>query len=120
MTLRISAGLGAALLAAAGGAHAYDYPTADRVVYVQACIRDHPGNYYEMINKCSCALDTIAREVPYEDFVTMNTATNANSIGGERGSYIRDTESLQKEIRKFRGIQSAAIKSCMVDVRSPQ
>ena len=113
--------IGLALAASwASVAHAHDYPTPDRVVFVQDCIRDHPGPHFEMINKCSCALDTIAKDVPYEDFVTMSTATNANSIGGERGSYIRDMESLQKEIRKFRGIQAAAMKACFVDVRSPQ
>ena len=56
-------------------------------------MREHPGPQFEMLNKCSCAVDTIARDLPYDDFVTMSTATNANTIGGERGSYIRDVES---------------------------
>ena len=41
-------------------AHAFDYPTSDRVLFVQACMRDNPGPHYEMLNKCSCALDKIA------------------------------------------------------------
>jgi hypothetical protein len=97
-------------------AQAHDYPTSDRVVYVQACMRDHPGPHYEMVNKCSCAIDTIARDLPYDDFVDMNTATNANSIGGERGSYIRDVDSLQVMIRKYRQIQANAMTSCMIGV----
>ncbi|HEX6362207.1 MAG TPA: hypothetical protein VFZ93_04580 [Albitalea sp.] len=92
----------------------HDYPTADRVVYVQSCMRDHPGPHYEMLNKCSCVLDTIAKQVPFDDFVSMTTATNANTIGGERGSYIRDVEPLQQQIRRFRQLQSQALKSCMV------
>jgi hypothetical protein len=67
-----------------------------------------------MVNKCSCTIDTIARELPYEDFVTMSTAANANSIGGERGSYIRDVDALQQQIRKFRQLQAQALKSCFV------
>jgi len=95
-------------------AQAHDYPTAERVVFVQTCMREHPGPYYEMVNKCSCAVDMIARDVPYDDFVSMSTATNANSIGGERGSYIRDVEQLQEQIRKFRQLQAQALKSCMI------
>ncbi len=98
---------------------AHDYPTSDRVVFVQDCIRDHPGPHYEMINKCSCALDKIAGQIKYDDYVTMDTATNANSIGGERGSYIRDTESLQKLIRQYRTVKADALKACFVGVSSP-
>jgi hypothetical protein len=99
-------------------AQAHDYPTADRVVFVQACMRDHPGPHYEMLNKCACTLDTIARDLPYDDFVDMSTATNANSIGGERGNSIRDVESMQVLIRKFRQIQTAAMKSCMINLEA--
>jgi hypothetical protein len=102
--------------AAALPASAHDYPTADRVVYVQECMRMHPGPHYEMLNKCSCALDKIATEVPLEQFVTMNTATNANSIGGERGNYIRDTESLQGEIKRYRALQTKAKQSCFINL----
>jgi len=105
----------AALLAAPALAAAHDYPTSDRVVYVQACMRDHPGGHYEMLNKCSCVIDTIARDIPYDDYVAMSTAANANSIGGERGSYIRDVEALQLQIRKFRQLQAQARKSCLLD-----
>jgi len=100
--------------AAALPARAHDYPTVDRVVYVQACMRDHPGPHYEMLNKCSCVIDSIARELPFDDFVQMSTASNANTIGGERGAYIRDAEALQQQIRKFRQLQAQARKSCMV------
>ena len=102
------------LFAAALSAHAHDYPTADRVIYVQECMRQHPGPHFEMLNKCSCALDKLAGEVSFDDFVQMSTASNANSIGGERGNTIRDTEMLQIQIRRFRQIQSAAKKSCFI------
>lgn len=127
MTLNLSFGLAAwprallrravlpALLAAASPwAAAFDYPTAGRVEYVLNCMKEHPGTYYEMLNKCSCALDRLAQTVPYDDFVTMSTATNANSIGGERGNTIRDTEPLQKQIREFRKLQSAAREGCFI------
>lgn len=109
------------LLAATAGsvaapASAHDYPTADRVVFVNECMRQHPGQYYEMLNKCSCTLDKLAGQLKFEQFDSMVTATHANSIGGERGNTIRDTESLQKEIRRFRELQAAAKKSCFINI----
>jgi hypothetical protein len=98
-------------------AHAHDYPTSERVIYVEACMHDHPGGHYETLNKCSCVIDTIARELPYDDYVTMSTAANAVSIGGERGAYIRDVEPLQLQIRKFRNLQAQARKSCFLEPR---
>ncbi len=99
----------------AAPASAHDYPTADRVTYVNECMRQHPGQYYEMLNKCSCALDKLAGQLKFEEFDSMVTATNANSIGGERGNTIRDTETLQKEIRRFRELQATAKKSCFIN-----
>jgi hypothetical protein len=102
------------------GARAFDYPTSERVTYVEACMRENPGGHYEMLNKCSCVIDAIARDVPYDDYVTMSTAANANTIGGERGNAIRDAESLQVQIRKFRQLQVQARKSCMIGTDAPR
>jgi hypothetical protein len=112
--------IAAAVLAMPGSLHAHDYPTAERVIYVEACMRDHPGAHFEMLNKCSCVLDTIARDLPFDDYVTMSTAANANSIGGERGAYIRDVESLQVQIRKYRQLQVQARQSCLLDPAAPR
>ena len=119
LTLRSLVPLPTALALAAATlsspALADDYPTAERVTYVQACMRDNPGHYYEMVNKCSCVIDTIARDVSYDDFVSMSTATNASSIGGEQGNALRGVDMVQKQVRQFRTLQAAARKSCMLD-----
>lgn len=99
---------------AKGNAAAHNYPTADRVVYVLACSRDHPGNHYEMINKCACAIDRIAADVKFDDYTAMATAANANSIGGERGSYMRDSEGVQGLIKRHRELQTRVKKACYV------
>ncbi len=103
------------LAAAAPSALANDFPTNERVLYVQECMRDHPGNAFEMISKCSCALDRLAADVKYEDYLTMSTASKANSIGGDRGGYIRDTDLLQKEIRRFRDLQAKVKAACFIN-----
>jgi hypothetical protein len=114
--LRVPGLLAALSLAAtAPPALANDFPTNERVLYVQECMRDHPGNAFEMISKCSCALDRLAVDVKYEEYLTMSTASKANSIGGERGGYIRDTDLLQKEIRRFRDLQAKAKAACFIN-----
>jgi hypothetical protein len=103
-----------ALAGASAGAMAYDYPTVDRVLFVDECLRDNPGPHWEMVQKCSCMVDAVASQLPYEDYVALSTASNANTIGGERGAYIRDVEPLQKQIRQFRDIKAQARKACFI------
>ena len=105
-----------AVLASAGGAaHANDFPTSARVLYVEDCMRANPGPYFEMVNKCSCAVDALAAEVKYEEYTTMQTISNGMSIGGERGGAIRDVASLQPELKKYRELQTKAKKGCFIN-----
>ena len=94
---------------------AHDYPTVDRVTYVEECMQQHPGTRYEMLSKCSCAIDRIAREVPHDEFVSMSTSANEASISGERGNMIRETKQLQDQIKRFKALQTAAKKSCFIN-----
>ena len=104
----------AALLFGSGAAHANDLPTTDRVLYVEDCIRANPGPYFEMVNKCSCAVDALAAEVNYEEYTTMQTISNGMSIGGERGGAIRDVAMLQPELKKYRELQVKVKKGCFI------
>lgn len=107
--------IGATLLLATGAAQANDFPTVDRVLYVQECTRAHPGtSQFEMTNKCSCALDALAKEVSYDEYVTMSTIAKAMSIGGERGGTIRDSPSLEPQAKRYRELQSKAEKGCFL------
>jgi hypothetical protein len=92
-----------------------DFPTVDRVLYVQECMNGRQGPYYEMVNKCSCALDALAREIRHADYVQISTAAKATSIGGERGSYIRDTEQLQTQIKRYRELQTRVKAGCFLE-----
>lgn len=105
-----------ALVLFSGTAAANDFPTADRVNYVLECMRTHPGAQFEMVSKCSCAIDAIAKAVKHADYVDMSTAFNANSIGGERGSYIRDAEVLQAKIKRYRELQTRVKKGCFINL----
>jgi hypothetical protein len=91
-----------------------DYPTVDRVEYVQECMRHHPGARYEMLYKCACVLDHIAARIPYEQYVELWTAANAMSIGGERGSYLRDAEAAREMAATFRSVERVAQQQCFL------
>jgi hypothetical protein len=106
-----------ALSAAAAPALANDFPTVDRVLYVQECIRDNPGPNFEMVNKCSCALDALAREVKYEQYVEMSTIAKAMSIGGERGNDLRDNDTLKAPLKRYRELQAKVQKGCFINAR---
>jgi hypothetical protein len=70
-----------------------------------------------MVNKCSCALDALAREVKYDDYVNMSTIANAISIGGERGREVRDNESVKPQIKRLRELQAKVQQGCFITPR---
>ena len=113
--MRTTAPLLLLLLAGVSPARANDFPTVDRVLYVQECMKSNPGPYYEMVNKCSCALDRMAGEVKYDDYVEMTTVVNAMTIGGERGGALRDNDSLKPDIKRYRDLQSKVQKACFIN-----
>lgn len=102
------------LMIPAIGAHANDFPTLDRVLYVHECMRDHPGTHYEMVSKCSCALDRLAGQISHSEYIAMKTAADARSIGGERGAYIRANKDEQKAGRRFVQLNNEAKKGCFI------
>lgn len=80
-------------------------------------MREHPGPNFEMVNKCSCALDALAREVKFEEYVEMSTIAKAMSIGGERGNDLRDNETLKPQLKRYRELQAKAQKACFITPR---
>ncbi len=105
---------GAALADAPTKDHPKDYPTMDRVLYVHECMRDHPGMHYEMVSKCSCAFDHLAAKIDYDEYIVLKTASDARTIGGERGSYIRANEEHKQNARRFLQLQKEARKGCFI------
>ncbi|MBU6259004.1 MAG: hypothetical protein KGL18_09275 [Burkholderiales bacterium] len=114
-TLPTLTGLAIALAAAAAAAApAHDYPTSDRVLYVQDCMKGHPGPYFEMVNKCSCAIDFIADAASHDEFVAMQTSMNAITIAGEGGGVFRDNPEVKAGIQRYKVLQAKALKACFI------
>jgi len=110
----------AARPAKAPPAPANDFPTVDRVLYVQECMRAHPGPGFEMTNKCACTLDKLAASMKYEEYVTMSTIVKAMSIGGERGGAIRDVPSYEPQVKRYKDLVSKAEKACFIGGAEPR
>jgi hypothetical protein len=64
---------------AAGGVN--DYPTAARAEFVFACMASN-GQTQEALNRCACAIDTIAAAVPYDAYVKAETILRMRHEGG--------------------------------------
>ncbi|MEQ1880388.1 MAG: hypothetical protein ABL878_05385 [Burkholderiales bacterium] len=92
--------------------HANDFPTAGRVDFVLECMSERSGSRFEMLNKCSCALDRLAEQYSYDDFVEAQTMAKSVTIAGERGSTLRDNEEAQQAARKYRAAVAAAAQAC--------
>ncbi|MDQ2821840.1 MAG: hypothetical protein M3Y65_15840 [Pseudomonadota bacterium] len=107
---------GLALLLAASmpmAAHAHDFPTADRVEYVLECMVDHQSKQ-EYLYKCSCAIDQIAQQMPYDDYVESSTALRHQTLSGPRGAEFRDAGAGKAMAVKYKALQDKARKACYV------
>jgi len=97
----------------AGSVHAAPYPTVDRVEYVLECMKNNGGSH-EYLYKCSCAIDAIAAELPYEEYVEASTVARYQGMGGERAGVFRDAEPMKVLAKRFRTVHEAAKKGCAV------
>ena len=90
-----------------------NYPTLDRVQYVLECVQNYPDKVHqEMIYKCSCAIDEIAKQISYDDFINDWTASKAISIAGDRGA-IREHQMVKGMVKQFNDVQGSAQKTCL-------
>jgi len=102
------------LMASGANTYANDFPTAERVLGVQACMQKHQGPFYEMLHKCACALDEVAAQLSFAEYVELSTIANAMTIAGERGNGMRDNESLKAPFARFKQINKQAEKACFI------
>jgi hypothetical protein len=94
-------------------ASAHDYPTTDRVEFVLECMKDHEGKY-EYIYKCSCAIDAIAKEMSYDEYVESSVSLRNQSLQGNRGATFRDPDSVKDMAKKYKALKESANKQCFI------
>ena len=101
------------LVSGSARAEGNDYPTADRADYVIACMAAN-GNTREALLKCSCAIDTIAGQMPYDDYEKAETALSlqvGGGVGGRVGLF-RDPPEIKTVLEKLREAQAEANLTC--------
>ncbi len=92
-----------------------DYPTAERVQFVEECMLEYPDKgRFEMVQKCSCLIDNLAKTYTYEQFVDMSTAAKAFTISGERGNVVRDTPMGQRLNAEYKKAVASSKEACFL------
>ena len=105
--------LSVAILVPGIAAAANDFPTTSRMEYVLECMKDHGGKH-EYLYKCSCAVDQIASQLKYNDYLEASTALRNQSLGGERGAEFRDPPEVRNMAKRYKGVQQQANEACFV------
>lgn len=101
---------GAALLQALP-ASAHDYPTYERVQFAVDCMQRH-GGAYDLIYKCSCAIDKVSEQFTIDEFVDMQTSLNASDMTGQRGGELRGNPQVRDSAKRYRQTIQSAMQSC--------
>jgi hypothetical protein len=104
----------AALLLVPVAASADGYPTVDRVQYVLECMKNHEGKY-EYLYKCSCAIDAIAKNMPYDNYVEAASIARYSGMGGERMGVFRDSDEMRALAKKWKAVEAEANKACSIE-----
>ena len=98
-----------------GIASGNDFPTIDRVLFVENCVREYPDRpRQEMLYKCSCAVDVIATKFAYDEYVELATAVDAGQVAGKRGAAVRESNEGKTMSKRFKEARAKAFSSCFI------
>lgn len=91
---------------------ANDYPTRDRVEYVLNCLQDMGRNSMDDLQTCSCRIDSIASNLPFEIYSYAVTYKRNKRMSGEKGGVFRDNKSGKSFSKQFDEAQDIANSQC--------
>ncbi|MBC9178188.1 hypothetical protein [Pseudoroseomonas ludipueritiae] len=102
----------AVLVLLPAAAFADGYPTAARADYVLGCMASN-GNTRLALEKCSCAIDAIAEQLPFSRYEEAETALRMQAAPmGERGAIFRDPPEIRRALEELRQAQAEATLRC--------
>jgi hypothetical protein len=87
------------------------YPTYDEAFYVLAC-QEMNGQNAEGLQKCSCAINAIEAELPYEQYSDAALVFAMRQAGGESAPLYRDTVAMKEIADRFIRAQTRANRQC--------
>jgi hypothetical protein len=88
-----------------------DYPTSTRADYVYACMKAN-GETRGVLEQCSCSIDIIASILPYDRYVTAETALSLAQVPGRFGAMFRTPEEPKAAVADLRRAQAEAEVRC--------
>lgn len=91
---------------------ANDYPTQDRVEYVLNCLQELGRNTMDDLQTCSCRIDKIASQMPYETYNYAITYERNKRMTGEKGGVFRDNKAGKKFAKELEGIRETVGGQC--------
>ena len=93
-----------------------DFPTRDRVEFVNNCIAKHGGrNDYVSQYACICKIDKIAEKLSFAEFEAATTFTMLRSTPGENGAAFRDPKHAKTLRKRLKKAAAYAEKMCFVN-----
>ncbi|MGX1324523.1 hypothetical protein AB7M17_007976 [Bradyrhizobium sp. USDA 377] len=101
----------ATTVSAARGGEANDYPTSARAEYVYGCMKAN-GESRQSIEQCSCSIDVVASIMPFERYVTAETALSMSQVRGNLGVQFRTSEQANSAVNDLRRAQAEAEVRC--------
>lgn len=93
-----------------------DFPTIDRIIYVNECMQNNGGSLDAMY-KCSCVMDQLADKLTYQQFQDGDVATHGANTMGERASLFRDPENIRADAKLLATVRADAAKTCNFNPR---
>ena len=100
-----------ATTAPALAANLNDYPTSTRADYVYACMKAN-GETRAVLDQFSCSIDIIASILPYNRYVTAETALSLAQVPGRFGAMFRTPEEPKAAVAELRRAQAEAEVRC--------
>jgi hypothetical protein len=70
------------------------------------------GGAYDLIYKCSCAIDKVAEQFTIDEYVDMQTSLNASDMSGQRGGELRGNTQVRDSAKRYRQAVQAASQTC--------
>ena len=92
---------------------ANDFPTRDRVEYVLNCLQDMGRNSMDDLQTCSCRIDSIASNMPFEIYSYAVTYDRNKRMTGEKGGVFRDNKSGKLFSKELGEAQDTANSQCI-------
>ncbi len=96
---------------------ANDYPTLERVDSVLTCMAKHGGQTVENLYSCSCKVDVIASEVPFDVWDEARTYKAYKRMPGEKGGLFRDSDRADEVIPILEAAEKKGEKRCFVGIQ---